>query len=113
MFERSDWSTELVLEHTTARAIEIGVAVKLLPMCYDVDDFTTLRRLCKELLGGNSPGAKAPETAKFLGEIIDREGRSRIWPTVTVLKAMDSRKPLAVHRVPRQKNEARSRQRRW
>jgi len=100
MFERIDWSTEQVLEQTKARAKEIGLAVKLLPMCYDVDDFTTLRRLCKELLGGNSPGAKAPETAKFLGEIIDREGRSRIWPTVTALKAMESRKPLAVHRVP-------------
>src|SRR5947207_134661 len=77
-----------------------GVAVKLLPTCYDVDDFTTLRRLCKELLGGNSPDAKAPETTKFLREIIDREGRSRIWPSVTALKAMESRKPLAVHRVP-------------
>jgi len=100
MFERIDWSTERVLEQTKARAKEIGLAVKLLPTCYDVDDFTTLRRLCKELLGGKSPGAKAPETAKFLGEIIDREGRSRIWPSVTALKAMESRKPLAVHRVP-------------
>ena len=100
MFERIDWSTERVLEQTKARAKEIGVAVKLLPTCYDVDDFTTLRRLCKELLGGNSPDAKAPETTKFLREIIDREGRSRIWPNVTAPKAMESRKPLGVHRVP-------------
>jgi len=100
MFERIDWSTERVLEQTKARAKEIGLAIKLLPTCYDVDDFTTLRRLCKELLGGNSPDAKAPETTKFLREIIDREGRSRIWPNVTALKAMESRKPLAVHRVP-------------
>src|SRR5213082_1508938 len=100
MFERIDWSTERVLEQTKARAKEIGLAIKLLPACYDVDDFTTLRRLCKELLGGNSPDAKAPETTKFLREIIDREGRSRIWPNVTALKAMESRKPLAVHRVP-------------
>ena len=81
-----------MLEQTTARAKEIGLAVKLLPMCYDVDDFTTLRRLCKELLGENSPGAPAPETAKFLGEIIDREGRSRIWPNVTAPKAMGIKK---------------------
>ena len=100
VFERIDWSTERVLEQTKARAKEIGVAVKLLPTCYDVDDFTTLRRLCKELLGGNSPDAKAPETTKFLREIIDREGRSRIWPSVTAPKAMESRKPLGVHRVP-------------
>ena len=100
MFERIDWSTERVLEQTKARAKEIGLAIKLLPTCYDVDDFTTLRRLCKELLGGNSPDAKAPETTKFLREIIDREGRSRIWPNVTALKAMESRKPHAVHRVP-------------
>jgi len=42
MFERIDWSTERVLEQTKARAKEIGLAVKLLPMCYDVDYFITL-----------------------------------------------------------------------
>ena len=95
MFEGIDWSTERVLDQTTARAKEIGLAVKLLPMCYDVDDSTTLERLCDELLGENSRDDLAPETRKFLKEIIDREGPSRIWPNVTALKAMESRKPLA------------------
>jgi rSAM/selenodomain-associated transferase 1 len=95
MFEGIDWSTERVLEQTKARAKEIGLAVKLLPMCYDVDDSTTLERLCDELLGENSRDDLAPETRNFLKEIIDREGPSRIWPSVTALKAMESRKPLA------------------
>jgi rSAM/selenodomain-associated transferase 1 len=95
MFEGIDWSTERVLDQTKARAKEIGLAVKLLPMCYDVDDSTTLERLCDELLGENSRDDLAPETRNFLKEIIDREGPSRIWPSVTALKAMESRKPLA------------------
>jgi rSAM/selenodomain-associated transferase 1 len=82
MFEQIDWSTDRVFEQTVARAKEIGLEVKLLPMCYDVDDSTTLRRLCDELLGENSRADVAPETGKFLREIIDREGRERIWPNV-------------------------------
>jgi hypothetical protein len=54
--------------------------VKLLPVGYDVDDRATLRRLCGELLGKNSRDGLAPNTRKFLTEIIDREGRDRIWP---------------------------------
>jgi len=80
MFEQIDWSTERVLEQTKARAKEIGLEVKLLPLCYDVDDSTALRRLCNELLGKNSRDEIAPETRKFLNEIIAREGRARIWP---------------------------------
>jgi hypothetical protein len=51
-----------------------------LPSGYDVDDSTTLRQLCDELLSENSPAVIAPETRKFLKEIIEREGRERIWP---------------------------------
>jgi rSAM/selenodomain-associated transferase 1 len=80
MFEQIDWSTERVLDQTKARAKEIGLEVKLLPMCYDIDDSTTLRHLCNELLGENSRDDLAPETRKFLKEIIEREGPERIWP---------------------------------
>ena len=80
MFERIDWSTERVFEQTMARTKEIGLEAKLLPMRYDVDDSTILRRLCDELLGDNSRADVAPETGKFLREIIGREGRERIWP---------------------------------
>jgi rSAM/selenodomain-associated transferase 1 len=82
MFERIDWSTERVLDQTLQRAAQIGVDVKLLPAGYDVDDFATLERLCSELLVENSSRDRgiAPNTRKFLADIIKREGRSRIWP---------------------------------
>lgn len=82
LFEDIDWSTERVAEQTLERAAEIGVPVELLPTCFDVDDRTTLRRLCEELLGGKAPADAypAPETKQFLAAIIEREGRDRIWP---------------------------------
>jgi len=80
IFERIDWSTARVFEQTRERAKGTSLEVKLLPTCYDVDDPAALRRLCNELLGKNSRDEIAPETRKFLNEIIAREGRGRIWP---------------------------------
>ena len=80
IFERIDWSTACVFEQTRERAKGTSLEVKLLPMCYDVDDPAALRRLCNELLGKNSHDEIAPETRKFLNEVIAREGRGRIWP---------------------------------
>jgi rSAM/selenodomain-associated transferase 1 len=80
IFERIDWSTEHVLHQTLQRATESGLEAKLLPLGYDVDDRATLQWLCSELLGKNSRGEVAPNTRKFLTEIIKREGRARIWP---------------------------------
>ncbi|MDQ6861954.1 MAG: TIGR04282 family arsenosugar biosynthesis glycosyltransferase [Verrucomicrobiota bacterium] len=82
VFEEIDWSTERVAEQTLERAKETGVDVELLPVCFDVDDRATLRRLCNELLGGTAPqdNYPAPESQRFLREIVDREGRERIWP---------------------------------
>jgi rSAM/selenodomain-associated transferase 1 len=80
VFEGIDWSTKRVFDQTLQRAAEIGVEVKLLPMGYDVDDRATLQRLCSELLGDNSRDGVAPNTRKVLSEIIEREGRDRIWP---------------------------------
>ena len=48
-----------------------------------MDDRTTLARLCQEIFGSNSnpnSGFPAPSTRKFLSELLDREGRDRIWP---------------------------------
>jgi rSAM/selenodomain-associated transferase 1 len=81
LVEQIDWSTEHVLEQTRQRAAEINVEVKLLPVGYDVDDHATLQRLCGELFGENSRDGLASNTRKFLTEIIEREGRDRIWPT--------------------------------
>ena len=86
LFEGIDWSTERVLEQTMQRAREIDLPVHLLPAWYDVDDRTTLRRLCHELFeanGSGDPGYPAPATRQFLDELLRREGRERIWPNET------------------------------
>lgn len=83
LFERIDWSTDRVLEQTIAAAREIGLSVHLLQTWYDVDDRATLSRLCHEFFAsnGNAGGrSAAPATRQFLGELLEREGRSRIWP---------------------------------
>ncbi|MEY2485002.1 MAG: uncharacterized protein QOH39_650 [Verrucomicrobiota bacterium] len=80
IFERIDWSTERVFEQTLERANDTGVSVHLLPKGFDVDDRAMLRRLCDELLGTQSSHDVAPNTRKFLSNIIQREGRDRIWP---------------------------------
>jgi rSAM/selenodomain-associated transferase 1 len=80
VFERIDWSTELVFEQTRQRAAQIGIGVHELPRGFDVDDRTTLHRLCDELLGENASDNVAPRTKEFLRELIAREGRARVWP---------------------------------
>jgi hypothetical protein len=62
------------------RAAELDLEVKFLPTGYDVDDRVTLRRLCDELLNPNAKDQVAPQTRRFLCELIEREGRDRIWP---------------------------------
>jgi hypothetical protein len=83
LFEEIEWSTERVLEQTIAAAREIDLPVHLLPTWYDVDDRATLSRLCQELFGSNGTTANssaAPATRDFLSELLQREGRDRIWP---------------------------------
>jgi rSAM/selenodomain-associated transferase 1 len=83
LFESIDWSTGRVLEQTIEAAQEIGVPVHLLPTWYDVDDHTTLSRLCHELFGSNGSnesGFAAPATRAFLSDLLEREGPGRIWP---------------------------------
>jgi len=82
LFEAIDWSTDRVCAQTIERAAEIGIDVRLLPGCYDVDDRTTLHRLCNELLGSDASDDPeiAPATRHFLRDIVRREGRDRLWP---------------------------------
>jgi uncharacterized protein len=83
LFEGIDWSTEHVLEQTIEQAQEMNLPVHFLPIWYDVDDRKTLRRLCQEFFGSNGaarPGYPAPATRQFLDELLQREGRQRIWP---------------------------------
>jgi uncharacterized protein len=83
LFESIDWSTDRVLEQTVAAARKIGLPVHLLPAWYDIDDRSTLARLCNELFGADgqsSDGFEAPATRQFISALLEREGRSRIWP---------------------------------
>lgn len=70
LFEEIDWSTERVFDQTMARAVLVGVEVKLLPIGYDVDDPAALSRLCSELLAQNTPDGVAPNTRKFLASMV-------------------------------------------
>jgi hypothetical protein len=69
LFERIDWSTDVVLNQTIRSAREIGLDVKLLPSGYDVDDAGSLLRLCNELLADTAPTCIAPHTRKFLSKL--------------------------------------------
>jgi rSAM/selenodomain-associated transferase 1 len=83
LFEKIEWSSERVLEHTVAAAAELNVPVHLLPPWYDVDDRVTLHRLCCELFGANGNerrGFAAPATRQFLSDLLEGESRVRIWP---------------------------------
>ena len=79
VFEAIDWSTDRVFEQTKQRATQIGVGVQELPRGLDIDNHATLRRLCDELLGEDSPNDVAPRTRQFLLELVRRDGRARIW----------------------------------
>jgi hypothetical protein len=78
IFEGIDWSTERVFGQTKQRAVQIGVEVRELPRGFDVDDQTTLRRLCNELLGEGAPHNVAPNTKEFLRHLLAGDGQRRI-----------------------------------
>ena len=82
VFEAITWSTASVAAETHARAAEIGLEVVLLPVWYDVDDAATLKHLCDELFGmpGQPLGYPASHTHRYLRQLIQTEGRERIWP---------------------------------
>lgn len=82
LLENIEWSTGRVLEQTLAKARESNLKIRLLPTWYDVDDWTTLRRLCRELFASKREheAFPAPATRAYLNEILEREGRNRIWP---------------------------------
>jgi uncharacterized protein len=83
LFEEIDWSTDRVCQQTKDRATELHLPIHELATGLDVDDATTLSDLCEELFaaGREARSNLAQHTRTFLREIIDREGRERIWPT--------------------------------
>ncbi len=79
LFEDIDWSTERVLEQTRQRGSELGLEVHELPLGLDVDDRASLGQLCDELFERNPDPSVAVNTRAFLWNIIQHEGRDRIW----------------------------------
>jgi rSAM/selenodomain-associated transferase 1 len=69
MFEEIDWSTGRVFDQTRKRAQDLNLQIGLLPLCYDVDDVLTLRRLSDELLSDQADPRVAPATRKYLAEL--------------------------------------------
>ncbi|MEO8439378.1 MAG: TIGR04282 family arsenosugar biosynthesis glycosyltransferase [Spartobacteria bacterium] len=84
LFEQIEWSTARVFEQTLARAAEKRITVHLLPVCSDIDDASSLRRLSLRLLDSDHGLEKgvAAATEEFLRELIAREGHTRLWPVV-------------------------------
>ena len=81
LFQEIAWSTPKVLASTLDRAREIGLDSTLLPSWYDVDDATSLHRLCQELFAtpltstNDLRGYAAPCTREFLRKLIAGEGK--------------------------------------
>lgn len=85
LFDRIAWSTSEVLAHTIDRARQISLEVVMLPSWYDVDDTTTLKRLCTELFipdGSSTNGHSiyaAPFTREYLWNLLESDRTNRIW----------------------------------
>ncbi|HEX3421036.1 MAG TPA: hypothetical protein VHT01_07390, partial [Candidatus Udaeobacter sp.] len=69
LFKQIDWSTERVLDQTIQRATEVGLEIQLLPTGYDVDDGTSLQRLCNDIMADTTPSRIAPHTREFLASL--------------------------------------------
>jgi len=69
LFEQIDWSTERVLDQTIQRATEVGLEIQLLPTGYDVDDSTSLQRLCNDVMADTTASGIAPHTREFLASL--------------------------------------------
>ena len=75
IFEDIDWSTPAVFSQMVDRAAELGLKLVSLPLWYDVDDESSLRRLAIELFGDDGArdgrrGGDAPFTRDFLRGLI-------------------------------------------
>ena len=73
LFQGIDWSTERVFDQTRQRAQDLNLEVALLPNGYDVDEVSSLRRLCDELLSEKSDQTIASCTRTFLADLVSRK----------------------------------------
>jgi rSAM/selenodomain-associated transferase 1 len=94
LFTNIDWSTSKVLTQTIARAREIKLPVKLLPMWFDVDDATALGQLCDELFSSNGkPGPipyQAHHTRNYLSQLVNADLSQRIRQPVAGFRQINA-----------------------
>ena len=69
IFEEIEWSTERVYDQTRKRLADLNLELALLPVGYDIDDASALRRLCDELLSNQYDSRVAPATRKYLADL--------------------------------------------
>jgi uncharacterized protein len=100
LFEDIAWSTDAVARQTLERAAELGLAVHMLPVWYDVDDAGSLDVVRRELLGGlrfhpRIASSPAPNTAELLRRLSHGEatpiGRSAPPPGDTLHSELTAR----------------------
>ncbi|HTT78569.1 MAG TPA: TIGR04282 family arsenosugar biosynthesis glycosyltransferase [Stellaceae bacterium] len=72
LFEDIDWSTARVLRQTMERAAEIGLATETLRGWYDVDDWTSLQHLARDLAAAEGDAYAARNTAAVLRRFAGR-----------------------------------------
>ena len=86
LFEDIAWSTETVAPQTLERAAELGLAVHMLPVWYDVDDAISLRIARREVLEGVryhpriAPSPAGNTAALFSRLLIDDSGPAHPVP---------------------------------
>jgi uncharacterized protein len=84
LFEGIAWSTDQVFRQTVERAASLALEVVTLAPWYDVDDATSLRWLCAEILGGLRPlgctldGYAAPHTSAYLRNLVASRSDERL-----------------------------------
>jgi len=95
LFEDIAWSTDAVARQTLERAAELGLAVHMLPVWYDVDDAASLRMARREVLEGvrfhpRIASSPATHTAELFRRLLIDEAESASAVTASLNDAHPS-----------------------
>jgi rSAM/selenodomain-associated transferase 1 len=101
LFEDITWSTDAVARQTLERAAELGLAVHMLPLWYDVDDAASLRLVQRELQGGmpfhpRIASSPAPNTAQLMRRLQPATGPAPWTPAAPATDRDDTSAQLMV-----------------
>ncbi|MBA3752985.1 MAG: TIGR04282 family arsenosugar biosynthesis glycosyltransferase [Nitrospira sp.] len=96
LFTSVEWSTERVLSQTIQRAAELHVPFELLPTWYDIDNATSLVRLCNELVftphqagGEGLKPYSAQRTRDFLSKLVQKRGQEQLFSVVSTASTFE------------------------